>query len=36
KRNTIISETLRKHLKSLKDREAQILGDENALTVVNG
>jgi TAG lipase/steryl ester hydrolase/phospholipase A2/LPA acyltransferase len=36
KRNTIISETLRKHLKSLKEREAQILGNENALTAVNG
>jgi hypothetical protein len=36
KRNTLISKTLRQHLKSLKEKEAQLLGDENALTVFNG
>jgi TAG lipase/steryl ester hydrolase/phospholipase A2/LPA acyltransferase len=35
KRNTAISKTLRKHLKSLKEREAKILGSENELTAVN-
>lgn len=35
KRNTIISKTLRKHLKSLKEREARLLGKHNGLKVVN-
>jgi predicted acylesterase/phospholipase RssA len=35
KRNTIISQTLRKYLKLLKDREARILGKHNGLKVVN-
>jgi TAG lipase/steryl ester hydrolase/phospholipase A2/LPA acyltransferase len=35
KRNTIISKTLRTYLKSLKEKEAQILSSENRLTVVN-
>lgn len=35
KRNTIISKTLGKYLKSLKEREAQILGSENGQKVVN-
>jgi TAG lipase/steryl ester hydrolase/phospholipase A2/LPA acyltransferase len=36
KRNTIISKTLRKYLKLLKDREARLLGNHNGLKVVNG
>jgi predicted acylesterase/phospholipase RssA len=36
KRNTIISKTLRKYLKLLKEREARILGKHNGLQVVNG
>ncbi|MFT6270103.1 MAG: putative acylesterase/phospholipase RssA [Alphaproteobacteria bacterium] len=36
KRNTIISKTLRKYLKLLKQREARILGKHNGLKVVNG
>jgi predicted acylesterase/phospholipase RssA len=36
KRNTIISKTLRKYLKLLKEREARILGKHNGLKVVNG
>jgi predicted acylesterase/phospholipase RssA len=35
KRNTVISKTLRKHLKELKRREAHILGKHNGLKVVN-
>ena len=35
-RNTIISKTLRKYLKLLKEREARILGKHNGLQVVNG
>lgn len=35
KRNTIISKTLRKHLNSLKETEAQILSKKNALIVSN-
>ncbi len=35
KRNTIISKTLRKYLKSLKDKEAQIFSGENGLKVIN-
>ena len=36
KRNTIISKTLRKYLKLLKEREARLLGKQMALKVVNG
>lgn len=36
KRNTMISKTLRKHLKLLKEREARVLGKHNGLKVVNG
>lgn len=36
KRNTIISKTLRKYLKLLKQREARILGKHNGLKAVNG
>jgi predicted acylesterase/phospholipase RssA len=36
KRNTIISKTLRKHLKALKQREAFILGKNNGLKLVSG
>lgn len=36
KRNTIISKTLGKYLKLLKQREARILGNQNGLKVVNG
>ena len=36
KRNTLISKTLRKYLKLLKEREARILGKHNGLKVVNG
>lgn len=35
KRNTIISTTLRKYLKQLKEREARMLGKHNGLKVVN-
>lgn len=35
KRNTMISKTLRKYLKLLKQREARVLGKHNGLKVVN-
>jgi TAG lipase/steryl ester hydrolase/phospholipase A2/LPA acyltransferase len=36
KRNTLISKTLQKYLKLLKEKEARILGKHNGLKVVNG
>ncbi len=36
KRNTMISKTLRKYLKQLKEREARVLGKHPGLKVVNG
>ena len=35
KRNTVISKTLRRYLKLLKEREARLLGQHNGLKVVN-